>query len=121
MPRNGTLPAMWGARAGVSPAELGRTYVMDKDRIEGTVKEGAGKVQEEWGRATDNPQTEAEGDERQIESLARLGDCTRCSDALCGASPHHSAWPFSTHRNQRGACLRMSGRAFDSEAGGFLT
>jgi uncharacterized protein YjbJ (UPF0337 family) len=46
---------------------------MDKDRIEGTVKEGAGKVQEEWGRATDNPKTEAEGDERQIEGKVQKG------------------------------------------------
>jgi uncharacterized protein YjbJ (UPF0337 family) len=70
---NGTLPAIWSGSAGVSPAELGRTRDMDKDRIEGTVKEGAGKVQEEWGRATDNPQTEAEGDERQIEGKVQKG------------------------------------------------
>jgi hypothetical protein len=34
---------------------------MDSDRIEGPLKEGAGKVKEAWGDATDDPQTEAEG------------------------------------------------------------
>ncbi|HEX3219107.1 MAG TPA: CsbD family protein [Candidatus Limnocylindria bacterium] len=40
---------------------------MDSDRIEGSVKEGAGKVKEEWGDATDNPSTEAEGQRDQAE------------------------------------------------------
>jgi uncharacterized protein YjbJ (UPF0337 family) len=40
---------------------------MDEDRIKGAVKEGAGKVQEEWGDATDNPEAESEGVERQAE------------------------------------------------------
>ena len=40
---------------------------MDSDRIEGTVKEGAGKVKEEWGDLTDNPETEAEGHKDQAE------------------------------------------------------
>lgn len=40
---------------------------MDSDRIEGTVKEGAGKVKEAWGDATDNPETEAEGQQEQVE------------------------------------------------------
>ena len=40
---------------------------MDRDRIEGTVKEGAGKVKEAWGDATDNPETEAEGQQEQVE------------------------------------------------------
>jgi uncharacterized protein YjbJ (UPF0337 family) len=40
---------------------------MDSDRIEGTVKEGAGKVKEEWGDLTDNPETEAEGQKDQAE------------------------------------------------------
>lgn len=34
---------------------------MDTDRIEGPLKEGGGKVKEEWGDLTDDPQTEAEG------------------------------------------------------------
>ena len=34
---------------------------MDSDRIEGATKEVGGKVKEEWGDATDNPETEAEG------------------------------------------------------------
>ena len=40
---------------------------MDSDRIEGTLKEGVGKVKEEWGDATDNPETEAEGQKDQAE------------------------------------------------------
>ena len=35
---------------------------MDKDRIEGPVKEGAGKVEEAWGRATNDPDAEAKGE-----------------------------------------------------------
>lgn len=34
---------------------------MDKDRIEGGLKEAGGKVKEAWGDATDNPSTESEG------------------------------------------------------------
>jgi uncharacterized protein YjbJ (UPF0337 family) len=34
---------------------------MDRDRIEGPVKEGVGKVKEEWGEATGQPDTELEG------------------------------------------------------------
>jgi uncharacterized protein YjbJ (UPF0337 family) len=40
---------------------------MDSDRIEGGLKEGAGKVKEEWGDATDNPSTEIEGKREQAE------------------------------------------------------
>lgn len=40
---------------------------MDSDRIEGPLKEGAGKVKEAWGDATDDPQTEAEGKKDQAE------------------------------------------------------
>lgn len=40
---------------------------MDKDRIEGAVKEGAGKVEETWGRATNDPDAEAKGEEREAE------------------------------------------------------
>ena len=40
---------------------------MDSDRIEGPLKEGAGKVKEAWGDATDDPQTEAEGQKDQLE------------------------------------------------------
>jgi uncharacterized protein YjbJ (UPF0337 family) len=39
---------------------------MDEDRIEGPVKEGAGKVKEEWGDLTDDPKTEAEGKADQV-------------------------------------------------------
>lgn len=40
---------------------------MDSDRIEGGLKEGAGKVKEEFGDATDNPSTELEGKREQAE------------------------------------------------------
>jgi uncharacterized protein YjbJ (UPF0337 family) len=40
---------------------------MDSDRIEGGMKEGMGKVKEEWGDLTDNPGTEAEGQAEQVE------------------------------------------------------
>lgn len=40
---------------------------MDTDRIEGTVKEAGGKIKEEFGDLTDNPETEAEGQADQAE------------------------------------------------------
>ncbi len=40
---------------------------MDSDRIEGGMKEGMGKVKEEWGDATDDPGTEAEGKAEKLE------------------------------------------------------
>jgi uncharacterized protein YjbJ (UPF0337 family) len=46
---------------------------MDRDRIEGGVKEGVGKVKEEWGDATDNPSTEIEGKQEQAEGEIQQG------------------------------------------------
>jgi uncharacterized protein YjbJ (UPF0337 family) len=46
---------------------------MDSDRIEGGLKEGAGKVKEEWGDATDNPSTEIAGKEEQAEGKIQQG------------------------------------------------
>jgi uncharacterized protein YjbJ (UPF0337 family) len=40
---------------------------MDSDRIEGPLKEAGGKVKEEFGDLTDDPQTEAEGHTQQVE------------------------------------------------------
>ncbi|HYM52273.1 MAG TPA: CsbD family protein [Candidatus Dormibacteraeota bacterium] len=40
---------------------------MDKDRVEGPIKEGVGKAKEEWGDLTDNPETEIEGKKDQAE------------------------------------------------------
>lgn len=40
---------------------------MDRDRIEGNVKEGTGKVKEAWGDMTNDPETEAEGERDQVE------------------------------------------------------
>jgi uncharacterized protein YjbJ (UPF0337 family) len=41
--------------------------MVDKDRLEGPVKEGAGKVEETWGRATNDPEAEAKGEDKQAE------------------------------------------------------
>jgi uncharacterized protein YjbJ (UPF0337 family) len=46
---------------------------MDKDRIEGPLKEGVGKIQEAWGDATNQPDTEAEGQEKQAEGKLQEG------------------------------------------------
>lgn len=46
---------------------------MDKDRIEGPVKEGAGKVEEAWGRATNDPEAEAKGEGKQAEGKIQEG------------------------------------------------
>lgn len=46
---------------------------MDKDRIEGGVKEGVGKVKEEFGDAIDDPGTEVEGKRDQVEGNIQQG------------------------------------------------
>lgn len=46
---------------------------MDRDRIEGAVKEGVGKVKEEWGDLTDDASTEAEGKVDQAEGNLQQG------------------------------------------------
>jgi uncharacterized protein YjbJ (UPF0337 family) len=45
----------------LSAARQGGNGLMDEDRIEGPVKEGTGKVKEEWGDLTDDPGTEIGG------------------------------------------------------------
>lgn len=40
---------------------------MDRDRVEGPLKEAGGKVKEEWGDLTDDAATEAEGKKEQVE------------------------------------------------------
>jgi uncharacterized protein YjbJ (UPF0337 family) len=40
---------------------------MDKDRIEGPLKEAGGKAREEWGDLTGDEETEAEGQADQVE------------------------------------------------------
>jgi uncharacterized protein YjbJ (UPF0337 family) len=55
---------------GQIPAPAGPDWeerTVDSDRIEGPLKEAGGKVKEEWGDLTDNPQTEAEGQADQVE------------------------------------------------------
>jgi uncharacterized protein YjbJ (UPF0337 family) len=46
---------------------------MDKDRIEGGVKEGVGKAKEGWGDLTDDASTEAEGHKDQAEGELQQG------------------------------------------------
>ena len=46
---------------------------MDSDRIEGRAKEAAGKVREEVGDLTDDPETEAEGKADQVEGKIQTG------------------------------------------------
>jgi uncharacterized protein YjbJ (UPF0337 family) len=46
---------------------------MDKDRIEGTIKEGEGKAEEAWGRMTNDPDAEAKGDAKQVEGNVQQG------------------------------------------------
>ncbi|MEJ7803874.1 MAG: CsbD family protein [Candidatus Limnocylindria bacterium] len=40
---------------------------MDKDRVDGPLKEAGGKIKEAWGDATDDHSTEAEGKKDQAE------------------------------------------------------
>jgi len=40
---------------------------VDKDRVEGPLKEAGGKIKEEWGDATDDASTETEGKLDQAE------------------------------------------------------
>ena len=47
--------------------------IMDKDRIEGGAKEGAGKVKEEWGDAIGDRSTELGGKEEQVEGNIQQG------------------------------------------------
>ena len=46
---------------------------MDRDRVEGSVKEAGGKVKEEWGDATDDTSTEVEGKMDQAEGKIQSG------------------------------------------------
>jgi uncharacterized protein YjbJ (UPF0337 family) len=40
------------------------------DKLKGGLKEGAGKIEEEWGEATNDPNAKAEGEARQVEGNA---------------------------------------------------
>jgi uncharacterized protein YjbJ (UPF0337 family) len=46
---------------------------MDSDRVKGSLKEGTGKLEEGWGDATNDPETEAKGKERQAEGKLQKG------------------------------------------------
>lgn len=46
---------------------------MDKDRVKGTLKEGAGKAKEAVGRAIDDPETTEEGRDEQAEGNLQQG------------------------------------------------
>jgi len=54
---------------------------MDTDRIEGPMKEAAGKVKEEWGDLTDDKSTEAEGQMDQDEGGEAKDDVRDAVDA----------------------------------------
>src|SRR5690606_15014820 len=45
-------------RRGVARSAAVQEMTMDSDRIEGPIKEGTGKVKEEWGDLTDDAETE---------------------------------------------------------------
>ncbi len=46
---------------------------MDKDKIEGGVKDAGGKAKEAWGDATDNEETEGEGKADQAKGNVQEG------------------------------------------------
>jgi uncharacterized protein YjbJ (UPF0337 family) len=50
-----------------------RSQAMDSDELKGKAKEGFGKAKEAWGDATDNPETEAEGQSDQAEGKMQEG------------------------------------------------
>jgi uncharacterized protein YjbJ (UPF0337 family) len=47
--------------------------MMDSDELKGKMKQGVGKAKEAWGDATDNPETEAEGQTDQAEGQMQQG------------------------------------------------
>lgn len=63
----GTHSAHSHGSAGTPPATTREVYIVDKDRVEGPLKEAGGKIKEAWGDATDNTETEAEGKKDQAE------------------------------------------------------
>lgn len=46
---------------------------MNKDQVKGTVKDTAGKVQEEFGKATGSAEQQAKGEARQVEGTVQKG------------------------------------------------
>jgi uncharacterized protein YjbJ (UPF0337 family) len=49
---------------------------MNKDQVKGSIKDGAGKVQEKFGEALDSPEHEVKGEARQVEGKTqkKVGD-----------------------------------------------
>ena len=47
----------------------------DHDRAEGPLKEAGGKIKEEWGDLTNDPETEAEGQADQAEGKVQNEWC----------------------------------------------
>jgi len=61
-------PACTGVKAGRwVDHHMGGTPIVDKDRVEGPLKEAGGNVKEGWGDLTDDESTEAEGKMDQAE------------------------------------------------------
>ncbi len=61
---------------------------MDKDRVEGGLKEGAGKAKEALGRATGDDKTREEGREEQAEGNLQQG-VGNAKDAARKVLDHH--------------------------------
>ncbi len=53
--------------AGTLTGTTREDHIVDKDRVEGPLKEAGGKIKEGWGDATDDSSTEAEGKMDQAE------------------------------------------------------
>jgi uncharacterized protein YjbJ (UPF0337 family) len=54
-----------------SPAGIERRYVVDKDRVEGKVKEGVGYAQDKAGEVTGDQEMEARGEQNRAEGKAQ--------------------------------------------------
>ena len=76
-------------------AQLPRKTIMNKNQVKGTVKDIAGKVQEEAGKLVGNKEQEAKGIHKQVTGKAekRLGDAKEivedAKDAVKDAVKHH--------------------------------
>jgi uncharacterized protein YjbJ (UPF0337 family) len=46
---------------------------MNRDQVKGSVKDAAGELQEDFGKATDDPEQQAKGEARQVEGKLQKG------------------------------------------------
>ena len=70
---------------------------MNKDQVEGTLKDIGGKIQKEFGDAIDSPEQEAKGLANQVEGKTqkKLGDV---KEALDDATDTRTTTTTTTHR-----------------------